>query len=93
MASLTGLVGRLASTWTVSTGVSSQPSAYQTLTFQLPGGTPVISNFPSGSWKVKVWYQDGFLESPVETVQVEAKRPTKPVKLTIPARLPTPAAR
>lgn len=58
-----------------------------------PDGKFEITGVPPGSWKVKVWYADGWLETPVETVQVEAKRPTKPVKLAIPARLPTTAAR
>lgn len=57
-----------------------------------PDGKFEITGVPAGSWKVKVWYVDGYLETPVETVQVDAKRPTKPVKLVIPARLPTPAA-
>lgn len=58
-----------------------------------PDGKFEIPGVPPGSWKVKVWYVNGWLETPVETVQVEAKRPTKPVKLAIPARLPIPAAR
>ena len=56
-----------------------------------PDGKFEITGVPPGSWKVRVWYADGFLETPVETVQVEARRPTKPVKLAIPARLPTTA--
>ena len=56
-----------------------------------PDGKFEITGVPAGSWKVKVWYRDAYLETPVETVQVEAKRPTKPIKLAIPARLPTTA--
>jgi hypothetical protein len=57
-----------------------------------PDGKFEITGVPPGSWKVKVWYADGYLETPVETVQVDAKRSTRPIKLAIPARLPIPAA-
>lgn len=52
-----------------------------------PDGKFEIKGVPAGAWKIRVWYGNGWLAAPVESVQVDAKRETKPVKITLPARL------
>jgi len=60
--------------------------------FALPDytGNFSIEGVPPGSWKVKVWYRDGWLPIPETTVNVVAKRGAKGVKVKIPAKLPAP---
>ena len=40
-----------------------------------------------GAWKVRVWYRDGWAQVPEETVEVAAKKESKPVKIALPAKL------
>jgi hypothetical protein len=48
-----------------------------------------IKGVAPGTWKVRVWYQDGWVEMPAETIEVEAKREAKIRALALPARLTT----
>jgi hypothetical protein len=54
-----------------------------------PDGKFTIRDVAPGIWKVRVWYRDGWAEAAEETVEVVAKKETKPVKLSLPAKLVT----
>lgn len=54
-----------------------------------PDGRFTIRDVAPGIWKVRVWYRDGWAEAAEETVEVVAKKETKPVKLSLPAKLVT----
>lgn len=56
-------------------------------------GKFTIKDVAPGIWKVRVWYGDGWADVPEETVEVVAKKESKPVKLALPARLVTRPAR
>ncbi|HWM84880.1 MAG TPA: hypothetical protein VNO33_03555 [Kofleriaceae bacterium] len=58
-----------------------------------PDGKFEIRDVAPGIWKVRVWYRDGWAEAAEETVEVVAKKESKPVKLTLPAKLVTRPAR
>lgn len=58
-----------------------------------PDGSFAIRDVSPGVWKVRVWYRDGWAELVEETVEVVAKKESKPVKVTLPARLVTKPAR
>ena len=54
-----------------------------------PGGKFEIKGVAPGTWKVRVWYMDGWVEMPAETIEVEARREAKVRQLALPARLTT----
>ena len=55
-----------------------------------PDGKFEIKGVPPGTWKIKVWYVDGWVEMPAETVEVVAKKEAKIKQpIALPARLPT----
>jgi hypothetical protein len=58
-----------------------------------PDGRFTIKDVAPGIWKVRVWYRDGWAEAAEETIEVVAKKETKPVKLSLPAKLVTRPAR
>jgi hypothetical protein len=53
-----------------------------------PGGKFEIKDVATGSWKVRVWYADGWLDAPPQKIEVEARREAK-VKIALPPRLST----
>lgn len=61
------------------------PHAY----FALPNdsGRFEIDGVPSGTWKVRVWYRDGWLELPSEDVDVPVKRGARPLRIELPPNL------
>jgi len=46
-----------------------------------------IKGVPKGVWKVRIWFKDGWLDMREYTVDVPAKRTTKPQKITLPDQL------
>lgn len=54
------------------------------------GGRFTIKNVPPGSWRVRVWYRDGWLTSAGDQVSVAANREAA-VNLTLPVKLVTEA--
>jgi hypothetical protein len=55
-----------------------------------PDGKFEIKGVAPGTWKVKVWYVDGWVEVPAETVEVVAKKEAKLKQpIALPPRLPT----
>ncbi|HTE54341.1 MAG TPA: hypothetical protein VK698_25980 [Kofleriaceae bacterium] len=56
-------------------------------------GKFTIKDVAPGMWKVRIWYRDGWAEAPEEVVEVVAKKESKPVKVTLPAKLVTRPAR
>lgn len=55
-----------------------------------PDGKFEIKGVPAGTWKIKVWYADGWVEMPAETIEVVAKKEAKLKQpIALPARLPT----
>jgi hypothetical protein len=58
-----------------------------------PDGTFSIRDVAPGSWKIRIWYRDGWAEMAEETVEVVAKKESKPVTIALPARLVTRPAR
>jgi len=56
-------------------------------------GKFAIQGVAPGTWKVRVWYRDAWVEVAEETVEVVAKKESKPVKITLPAKLVTRPAR
>jgi hypothetical protein len=55
-----------------------------------PDGKFEIKGVPPGTWKVRVWYVDGWVEMPAETVEVVAKKEAKLKQpLALPPRLTT----
>jgi hypothetical protein len=58
-----------------------------------PDGSFTIPAVAPGAWKVRVWYRDGWAQVPDETVEVVAKKESKPVKIALPAKLVTRPAR
>ena len=41
-----------------------------------------FKDVPEGNWKVRIWYRDGWLDAPEQSVEVE-KRRTADVAVTI----------
>src|SRR6266545_2263061 len=58
-----------------------------------PDGRFMIRDVAPGTWKVRLWYADGWVDAPEETVEVVARKESKPVKVTLPAKLLTRPAR
>jgi hypothetical protein len=58
-----------------------------------PDGRFIIKDVAPGIWKVRVWYRDGWAEAAEESVEVVAKKESKPVRLSLPAKLVTRPAR
>lgn len=56
-------------------------------------GKFTIKDVAPGVWKVKIWYRDGWADVAEETVEVVAKKESKPVRIALPAKLATRAAR
>jgi hypothetical protein len=56
-------------------------------------GSFAIRGVSPGFWKVRVWYRDGWAEVTEETVEVVAKKESKPVRVALPAKLVTRPAR
>ena len=54
-----------------------------------PDGSFTIPAVAPGAWKVRVWYRDGWAEVAAQTVEVVAKKESKPVKIALPAKLVT----
>ncbi|HKE18988.1 MAG TPA: hypothetical protein VKB80_29140 [Kofleriaceae bacterium] len=52
-----------------------------------------IQGVAPGTWKVRVWYRDGWADVPEETVEVVAKKESKPIKIALPAKFVTRPAR
>lgn len=46
-----------------------------------------------GVWKVRVWHRDGWADVVEETVEVAAKKESKPVRIALPAKFGTRPAR
>jgi hypothetical protein len=55
-------------------------------------GKFTITGVPKGVWKVRIWFKDGWLDMREYTVDVPAKRTTKPQKITLPDQLKVKAA-
>jgi hypothetical protein len=72
-------------------GIVAFPSRYVSLVDA--DGKFAIKDVAPGVWKVRVWYRDGWADVPEETVEVVAKKESKPVKLALPAKLVTRPAR
>jgi hypothetical protein len=53
-----------------------------------PGGKFEIKDVAAGSWNVRVWYANGWVDTPPQKIEVEAKREAK-VKIALPPRLST----
>jgi hypothetical protein len=58
-----------------------------------PDGRFAIQGVAPGAWKVRVWYRDGWADVPEETVEVVAKKESKPIKIALPAKFVTRPAR
>jgi hypothetical protein len=57
-------------------------------------GSFEIKGVPAGTWQVKVWYKDAWVTNiPTTTVTIAGKRPPKPIKVSLPAKLNTKAAK
>jgi len=63
------------------------------ITLLAPDGRFTIKDVAPGTWKVRVWYRDGWADLAEQTVEVAAKQETKPVKLSLPVKLMTKPAR
>jgi hypothetical protein len=50
-------------------------------------GKFAIQGVAPGTWQVRVWHRDGWVELPAEVVEVVAKKESKPVKINLPAKL------
>jgi hypothetical protein len=49
-----------------------------------------IDGVPPGSWKVKLWYRDGWVSNaPATSINVAARRGARGVKITLPAKIKT----
>ncbi|HEY8147277.1 MAG TPA: hypothetical protein VIG06_31575 [Kofleriaceae bacterium] len=58
-----------------------------------PDGKFEIKGVAPGSWKVRVWYVDGWVETPAETIEVVAKKEAKLKQpIAIPPRLTSKSA-
>ncbi|MCP4447760.1 MAG: hypothetical protein GY811_20845 [Myxococcales bacterium] len=54
-------------------------------------GTFTIKGVPAGSWKVKLWYQDGWVTNiPDTSVTIAGKRDPKAIEVALPAKLAAP---
>ncbi len=55
-----------------------------------PDGKFEIKGVPPGTWKIRIWYADGWVEMPAESVEVVAKKEAKLKQpIALPARLTT----
>ena len=56
-----------------------------------PDGKFEIKGVAPGTWKVKIWFADGWLDLPAESVEVAAKREAKVKPITLPVGLVPPS--
>ncbi|HLU68630.1 MAG TPA: hypothetical protein VKZ63_20255 [Kofleriaceae bacterium] len=54
-----------------------------------PGGKFEIEGVAPGTWRVRVWYEDGWVDMPSQTIEVEARREARVKQIALPARLTT----